>query len=68
MSRIEATYRLAKQLMDNGMTAHDALEEAKRKVAAHPTAEFFGLMRIMRERIHRVRITNDKINGAEVEI
>jgi len=51
MSRVEATYRLAKQLMDKGMSAKEALEVAKYKVDKHPTAEFFCWMREMREKM-----------------
>jgi len=51
MSRIEATFRIAKRLMDEGMTPKEALEEAKRIVAKHPTANQIRLMRAIRERV-----------------
>jgi len=50
MSRIEATFRIAKRLIDTGMSPKEALEEAKRIVSKHPTKEQIRLMRAIRER------------------
>lgn len=51
MTRLEATFRIAKRLVDGGMSAKEALEEAKRIVAKHPTADKIRLMRAIRERV-----------------
>jgi len=51
MTQLEATFRLARLLYLKGMSAKEALEEAKRKVAKHPTADKIRLMRAIRERI-----------------
>lgn len=51
MSRIQVTYRIAKRLVDEGMAPKEALEEAKRIVAKHPTADKIRLMRAIRERV-----------------
>lgn len=59
MSRIAATYRLARLLFEKGMSATEAVEEAKRKVSHHPTAEQFRAALDLRLRVKAV------INGTE---
>ncbi len=51
MTRLEATYRIAKRLVDEGWEPKAALEEAKRIVAKHPTADQIRNMRVIRERM-----------------
>jgi hypothetical protein len=51
MTRLEATSRIAKRLVDEeGWEPKAALEEAKRIVAKHPTADQIRGMRVIRER------------------
>jgi len=52
MTQLEATFRLARLLYLKGMSAKEALETAKQKVAKHPTADKIRLMRAIRERVN----------------